>query len=670
MEGPVNRVQTNSEVLIQSLEEDNRRYLDWLPQVEIKVDEGRLLAGPDTSPDYPVWPRPHDNFHYPLGMQRLLNMGYAGIRDLAEKNAGIQTGTCKEYLLLIAQTYAAICSRIDTFAAAAGKAGRPAMQAACARLATAAPRTFREACQAYWFATVFRIGTATIGRMDQHLYPYYEADRECGESSAGQVRELIHELLDRYESRGRGVGDTLQNITLSGRDSSGNDQTNPITYLLIEEYMQTGHIEPKINIRVHAGTPRRLKALIAQMQVGGTGNCTLFNDDTIIASQKSYGRPDSVAAAYCADGCSEIILDGFGETAFRYIDCVKAIEHTLFNGGNNLPGKKRLQYFDNAGDYVKVQSPVPDGKATGSFLEIVSFDAFFEAYLAQLKHQLEIILEPPYNTDESPIRAFTAATFPGVLETGINPFDNPDCFHTYGLFIGSLGTAANSLAAIKTLVYGKPGLRKTDLLEALKGNFENQPVIRQLCLNVPKFGNDDDRVDNLVVEVAGRFAAWVREKQDRIGRPILPGLYNHLFHHTAYNVGATPDGRRYGDPVGEHLSPTPGTAQNGPSAIINSVGKVNTAEQLFGSTVHMNIPLISLNGIEKGKAILQALNDAFCLKNGCVLNTNVLNAERLREAQENPTGHEDLVVRVWGFSFYFTRLSREMQNHVIERAGG
>ena len=381
-----------------------------------------------------------------------------------------------------------------------------------------------------------------------------------------------------------------------------------------------------------------------------------------------YGRPEEIAAEYCADGCSEIILDGHGETVFRYIDCVKAVEHTLFNGGQNVSEAKELQYYDKNKEYIKIESPVPEGKKTGNFLNLRTFESFLEAYLEQIRYQIETILEKPYNQDRYPIRAYTAALMPGVLESGIDPFSNEACYHTYGLFIGSLGTAVNSIAAVKKLVYDEARIDKNELLNALRQNFSNDPVLRKLCLQAPKFGNDDDEVDTIAASIASCFKKWVVRYKDRLGRPTLPGLYNHLFHHTAYRVGATPDGRRCGDPVGEHLSPTPGTASRGPTAIINSVTKINTGEQIFGSTLHLNIPRTSLGNDDNASIVVKALNDVFCAKNGCVLNMNVLNAEMLREAQSNPEQYEDLIVRVWGFSYYFCHLSKEMQNHVIARA--
>jgi len=657
-----------SDLVIEKISTDTRQYIEWLKTIEPTVERDCLLAGPFSSPPYPVWPRSHDNFHYPLGMQKLLGLGFAGIKTAAWNNAKKFEGNQRQYLLLISEVYDAIISIIGKFADTAEQKYLRAIEETCRRIMQRAPKSFLEASQVFWLSMVFRVGTSTIGRMDQHLFPFYEKDIKNGSMDRDTGRRVIDELLFRFERRGQGLGDTLQNITLGGRDAIGNDETNDLTYLILEEFLKTKHIEPKINVRLHRKSSDRLMNLVSELQLSGTGICTVFNDEAIIEGLNDYGRPDAIAANYCADGCTEIILDGAGETWFRYVDCVKAVEHTLFDGEESRGEKKRLKYYSEHQDSIDVKPPVAKGMKTGDFRDMGTFEDFYSAYLRQIKHQVHTVLKEPYNSDEYPMRLFTASTMPGVLETASEPYTNPACYHTYGLFIGSLGTAVNSLAAIKSLVYQEKSVEKQELLEALRLNFEKHASLRQRCKDAPKFGNDDDSVDGMAVDIASRFRNWVTEHKDTTGRPILPGLYNHLFHHTAYYVGATPDGRRRGDPVGEHLSPTPGTANKGPTAIINSVTKVNTQEQVFGSTLHLNLPRGSLEGAENPQDLLAYLTRAFCNKRGSVLNINVLEAKTLLDAQKHPEKYEDLIVRVWGFSYYFTKLSKEMQAHVISRS--
>ena len=657
-----------SDLTIEKITTDTRQYIQWLETIEPAVEKDLLLVGPFLSPQYPVWPRSHDNFHYPLGMKKLLRLGLGGIKSIALEHAEQFEGNQRRYLLLISEVYDAVISALKRFADGAKRVGRNAIGETCLRITQGAPRSFLEASQLYWLSMVFRVGTSTIGRIDQHLFPFYDKDIRNGSMHRDTGRRVIAELLFRFERRGQGLGDTLQNITLGGRDAFGKDETNELTYLIIEEFLKTKHIEPKINVRLHQQTPERLLDLVSELQLSGTGICTVYNDDAIIDGLKDYGRPDEIAANYCADGCTEIILDGAGETRFRYVDCVKAVEHTLFNGYENSLENRRLQYYSEHQDFMDIEAPVAMGLRTGGFKEMETFDSFYSAYLSQLKYQIDTVLKEPYNSEEYPMRLFTAATMPNVLSTACEPYANPACHHTYGLFSGSLGTAVNSIAAIKSLVYEKKSVSREELLEALRGNFENHRPLQQKCKEAPKFGNDDDFVDDMAVDIANHFRIWVIEHHESSGRPIFPGLYNHLFHHTAHYVGATPDGRRWGDPVGEHLSPTPGTTHKGPTAIINSVAKINTKQHIFGSTLHLNLPQASLQGTKDPTNIMKCLTRAFCQKSGCVLNINVLNTETLRDAQEHPERYEDLIVRVWGFSYYFTKLSKEMQAHVISRS--
>lgn len=659
---------TIPKILIESIEADSRMYIDWLKKFEPCIERNLALIGPDKSPDYPVWPRNHDNFHYPLGMRKLLSLGFSGLRDISLSNSYKFDGNQRRYLHLIGDVYKTVTDTIDRFGILAKEQGCYEHSLICKTLAGSSPNTFIEACQLYWFATIFRIGTSCIGRIDQHLYPFYKADLDKGVIDHIRAREVVSEMLDRFEKRGEKKGDTLQNITLSGQNESGEDETNDLTYMILELCIEKNRVEPKINVRVSKKTPERLLDLVSGLQYNGTGICTIYNDDVIIAGLKKYQRSLLAASNYCADGCTEVILDGFGETAFRYVDCVKAVEHTLFNGGENLPEKKQLQYYSAVQDYVEVKPPVQEVFNSGDFENMERFEDFYNTYLSQLKFQVDCALKTPYNSDQLPMRLFTAATMPGVIENACEPYSNKECYHSYGLFIGSLGTAVNSIAAVKNLIYEKRSFRKQELISALKSNFEGYEIIRHLCKVSPKFGNDDDSVDILAADIAKRFCMWVRGYREKTGRPILPGLYNHLFHHTAYSVGATPDGRRFGDPVGEHLSPTPGTALKGPTAVINSICKVNTADSIYGSTLHFNLPLVSLKGVEEPRRVLKYLTETFCEKRGSVMNVNVLSTEILLDAQKNPEKYEDLIVRVWGFSYYFTRLSKEMQEHVISRS--
>jgi len=657
-----------SDTLIESIKKDTESYSAWLKKIKLTVDKDYFLAGPFASPEYKSWPRYHDNFHYPLGMRKMLSLGFAGIRDAALRNSHNFKGNQREYLLLTHEVYKNITGLIARFAAVAKDKNLGDIYRICNNLSRRPPKTFQEACQVYWFCAVLRIGTSTIGRIDQHLYPFYKGDRKKGLIDLDKAKLIIAELLYRFEKRGAAKGDTLQNITLGGKNSYGEDEANDLTYAILELAAGNKYVEPKINVRVHQNSSKRLWNLITELQMSGRGICTIFNDEAIINGLIKYGRPKEVAYNYCNDGCSEIILDGFGETWFRYIDCVKAIEHVLFNGEENLPKRKKMQYYSKNEDYLEVKAPVQKGQKTGDFLMMNDFPAFYRAYLKQLKYQIDIMLREPYNSDKYPMRLFTAATMPDVLEKAREPYANKSCYHTYGLFIGSLGTAVNSLAAIKYLIYDKKILTKPKLLTALQNNFESYPLIQKLCQQAPKFGNDDDLVDKMAVGIAGKFAVWVRAYKDSTGQPILPGLYNHLFHHTAYSVGATPDGRDFGSAIGEHISPTPGTAFSGPTAIINSVCKINVGEQIFGSTLHLNIPVTSLKGTANPQDIIADLAKVFYLKGGCVLNLNVLDYQKLIEAQKHPEKYKDLLVRVWGFSYYFVNLSKEMQDHVIARA--
>ena len=221
-------------ILIDSITDDTRRYKKWLKTIELRVDKDFFLAGPFLSPEYPVWPRYHDNVHFPLGMRKLLSLGFSGIRDTALKKANEFEGNQRQYLLLIHEVYNEITSVIKNYSKIAKEKKLYDIHQVCDVLSRSAPTSFLEACQLYWFSTIFRIGTSTVGRIDQHLYPFYETDLKKGLINSQIANKVISELLYRFEKRGNSKGDTLQIITLGGQNASGEDQTNALTYHILK----------------------------------------------------------------------------------------------------------------------------------------------------------------------------------------------------------------------------------------------------------------------------------------------------------------------------------------------------------------------------------------------------------------------------------------------------
>jgi len=235
-------------------------------------------------------------------------------------------------------------------------------------------------------------------------------------------------------------------------------------------------------------------------------------------------------------------------------------------------------------------------------------------------------------------------------------------------FSGAIPTVADGLAAIRKVVFEDRFCTPAELLQALRDNFDGHEKLRQRCLAAPKFGNDDDAVDRIASDIARRFCEQVVACPTPDGKPFWPALYDFLFNYQTTITGATPDGRRWKEPVAEHYSPTPGRARRGPTAVIRSAAKGPLAQACGSSVFHISLSRGTIPENDAGRSLLQGLFTAALKMGVAVMNIAIYDVAALQEAKRHPEGHEDLIVRVWGFSARFVDLSDEMQDHIIARA--
>jgi len=272
-----------------------------------------------------------------------------------------------------------------------------------------------------------------------------------------------------------------------------------------------------------------------------------------------------------------------------------------------------------------------------------------------------------YQQEEGVSAPFMAGTFPVTLAKGIDPFRGGFTVPCYMVFSGSIPTVADCLMAVKKLVFEEKHCTPTQMLEALQDNFEGHETLRQRCLAAPKFGNDDDRVDLIAADIARRFCGHVVSHRTLTGKPLWPALYNYLFNDHAKTLGATPDGRKWRDPIAEHYSPTPGRASNGPTSVICSAAKGPLAEACGSSVFNISLSRSMMDSSEQGRLILRGLLDGALKQGVAVMNIAIYDIKQMREAQRHPEKHEDMIVRVWGFCARFVDLSCDMQEHIIQR---
>lgn len=431
--------------------------------------------------------------------------------------------------------------------------------------------------------------------------------------------------------------------------------------------------EPHVNYRYHKKTRKDFLDAAARVQLMGTAQATMYNDEVIIPALEEAGIPHEYACAYTNDGCTEIIIDQKSTIFFDRFDIVKCFELSFYNGNPPpLPGKPEVEYWTRNSQSSQWNTILEPGYASGDMTKAGTFEECFDMFLRQFRYQMTrsltgLVQNYKEICRENVAPALLNGSFEETLAAGTDCHRNGLPVPCLNMFAGSIPGAADCLAAIRDTVYEKKLFTMQELQQAVSANFEGYETIRRHLLNAPKFGNDIDKVDSIAAAITEEFYAMTTE----IGRAndvvIWPALLGYMFVQEAYFTGATPDGRRWKDPIAEHYSPTPGRAVNGPTAVINSCGKTRLKKAIGTAPVQLSLSRSLLPQNQQSMELLQTLTETAVEKEFVMLNIGIYDIDTLLEAQKNPEQYEDVIVRVWGYSARFIDLSDEMQRHVIHR---
>jgi len=653
---------------------------------EIYIPSHGLLAGWHTRCEKGsyLWEMyEYDNMHYPLG-DAFFHYGITGIIQKTEEahkglyaEEGYIKAVCEVYKLILtyiekhavlAKTMSEKTSNIDE------KIRLEEIATNCKALTQGAPETFAQALQLFWFMYVVRnpFGSGCIGRLDQKLLLFYENEKKMGVIDKGKVIKLIIEFYTYLNEMG--TGDTLRNLMLSGQDAKGNDETNEVTYLFLEAYEKSGDAEPHLNVRLHKKSPLKLIKMCVALLGTGKGQPTLYFDDNIIPAMEQAGISHDFACRYANDGCTETVIDGASSITFLQHEMVKTVELTLFNGRENpsiYPVK--MKKSNRFGPTMEPKTALVLGYESGDVTMMESFDGIYAAFERQLTFQINQwlqLIERKLEADEkytvtSPL---VGGSLKLCLENGRDPLRGGGFLvGNYQLLSGSIGTAADCLMGIQSAVYDNKWCTMKELVDALSCDFKGQEVLRQRLLHSPKYGNGEEQVDAIAARIAAKFIELVNKYRNESGKCVWPGLYDIDFKISANITGATPDGRKFRDPIGEHCSPTPGMAKKGPTAILESASKLPMRDGYASSPLHLTLDKGSfIMGAEKDKILYRMLSAA--REQGIpVLNISMYSREELIEVKKHPEHYPDLVVRVWGFNARFVELDEELQEHIIRR---
>ena len=540
----------------------------------------------------------------------------------------------------------------------------------CTHVPAHAPRDFWEALQCYWF---IHLGVITElnpwdafnpGRLDQHLYPFYEKGLKEGTLTREKARELLQSLWIKFNNQPAPpkVGVTAEEsstytdfalINTGGVRADGSDAVNELSYLILDVVEEMRLTQPSSMVQISKKTPDRFLKRALEIIKTGFGQPSVFNTDAIIQELLRQGKLIEDARNGGASGCVE--TGAFGKECYiltGYFNLVKVLEITLNNGLDPRASKKI-------------------GIETGDPAKFSSFDELFEAFKKQLNHFINIkikgnnIIERLY-AEHLPV-PFLSLLIDDCIAKGKDYHDGGARYNTNYIQGVGLGTTTDSLASIKYNVFDKRYLTVRELLDALKANFQGFERLRQRFLNkTPKYGNDDDYTDQIMKAIFEVYFDAVDGRPNTKGGQYRINLLPTTVHvYFGKVVGATSDGRKAGEPLSEGVSPVQGADREGPTAVIKSVAKIDHVKT--GGTLLNQKFAPQLLADEEGLNKLANLIRTYFKLDGHHIQFNVISSDILRDAQKYPEKYRDLIVRVAGYSDYFVDLSVELQNEIIKR---
>ena len=535
-------------------------------------------------------------------------------------------------------------------------------------------RTYHEAlqiCLLYMYILLIEgnyLGL-TLGRLDQHVGDYLEADLKAGRINREKAQELMDlfmlKMADLFFSSpamfSRVVGAYSNNlrITIGGRKPDGSDATNETTFLCLQSAARLKLHDPNLSLGIHKDSPDQLLEAGIETSKIVNGIPCIENADLIIDVLHKRGLAIEDARNYCVIGCTE--LSGSG---CEWSNVSAPFSQGFINITNVL-----IQAVNNG---VNPLNKVQGGLQTGYLYEMESFDAVQEAFKKQLAYFMD--WQFSFNNIMEYIGfplmpvPMASATMDGCMENGRDMMVGGVKYNSTGTAILGVGTIVDSLSAIKYMVYDKQLCSAKELYDAVMSNWEGYELLRKRIIKeVPHYGNGDPYADELAAWVADLYTGRTHSYKGARGG-LRAGIYSagaHIIH--GYMTYATPDGRLNGQPLSDSASPSHGVVKNGPTGITRSILALNP--QNFGNGLQFNIKFHpssfdSEQGIEKMKQFVRG----FFSQGGMQLQYNVVESDTLRKAQANPDDYRDLVVRVAGFSAFFVELHEDLQNDLIARS--
>lgn len=560
------------------------------------------------------------------------------------------------------------------------KAELEEMSRVCAKVPYEPASSFKEAMQSVWFIQlILQIESnghsLSYGRFDQYMYPYYKSDIDAGRLTKEEALEYLTCLwiktltINKVRSQAHTLSSAgspmYQNVTIGGQTPEKEDAVNELSFTVLQSVAQTRLTQPNLTVRYHKNINKAFFDECIEVMKLGFGMPALNNDEIIIPSFINWGVKEEDAYDYSAIGCVETAVPGkwgYRCTGMSYINFPRVLLCVMNNGVDLTSGKrftKGYGYFKDMETYEDLMVAWDKTVREMTRYSVIVENAIDKASERDVPDILCSAL-----TDDCIGRGKT-------IKEGGAVYD-----FISGLQVG-IANMADSLAAIKKLVYEEKKITKEQLWNAILDDFqspENQKIQELLIADAPKYGNDIDEVDQLVVEAYDSYLDEIKKYPNtRYQRGPIGGIRYGGTSSISANVGqgmgtmATPDGRNAYEPLAEGCSPAHNADKNGPTAVFKTVSKLPT-EKITGGVLLNQKMTPQMLSTEENKQKLEMLIRAFFNRlHGYHVQYNIVSRETLVDAQKHPENHKDLIVRVAGYSAFFNVLSKKTQDDIIGR---
>ena len=539
----------------------------------------------------------------------------------------------------------------------------------CRRVPENPPESFYEAIQFLWFVQVGGILSENPlslnpGRFDQYMDPYYEADLQKNAITPDFAQELIDALWLKYSEWVWTISantadyfagyNQFQNLTVGGKTREGRDGTNPVTFMALKATEEVKSHQPGLSVRVHADCPKEFLDGVTHLVSKGTGFPAIHSDSVGYQMLINAGYEPDDARDWNNCGCVVPHYRKTGEwTAAVNMNFGSALEYALNQGRSLMTGEKMGLDEKPAGTFA-------------SYEEVE--DAFYRQFDNLCRHAIILTVEAQRLHVEMVPRPFLSSCIEHCMESGTD-LSRGGAKYNIGPVITGIGLAvvANSLAAVKKLVFEDKVCDMATLAKALQADWAGYEDLREQAKAAPKYGNDDDYVDSIAQKLANHFYHEIHQYKDIFGSPFLTafmGISNYI--PMGRVLGATPDGRKGGEPSSEGVSPFVGTDTSTPLAAMRSTAKLNQEVHSGGTLLNLRLNP-ELVATKRGQANLGAMVQTLFSLGAFHVQFNCISSDTLRDAQAHPENYKDLLVRVAGYSTQFVNLSKSMQDAIIAR---